>query len=141
VLELQVAEDDDLFNTEEPTGVRDSRIVVEKSPERESKLESGMKEKSKKIKKREKRKIDEGKEPSSSGSDDEEKGKDKERNVKTKYVIFNVLIRLVYNGLLLTYIQLIRPEKFVWFQIDWTIFKIFYIYYRFTVYSNNAIEF
>jgi hypothetical protein len=41
--------------------------------------------------------------------------------------IFNVLIRLVYNGLLLTYIQLIRPEKFVWFQIDWTIFNIFYI--------------
>ena len=129
MLELQVAEDDDLFNTEEPTGVRDSRIVVEKSPERESKLESGNKEKSKKIEKSEKRKIDEGKEPSSSGSDDEEKGKDKERNVKTKYVIFNVLIRLVYNGLLLTYCisNLIRPEKFVWFQIDWTIFKNFYI--------------
>ena len=86
MLELQVAEDDDLFNTEEPTGVRDSRIVVEKSPERESKLESGKKENNK-VKKSEKRKIDEGKEPSSSGSDDEEKGKDKERNVKTKYVI------------------------------------------------------
>ncbi|CAB3984144.1 zinc finger CCCH domain-containing 14-like [Paramuricea clavata] len=84
VLELQVAEDDDLFNTEEPTGVRDSRIVMEKSPERESKLETGKKEKNKKVKKSEKRKIDEGKEKSSSGSDDEEKGKDKERNVKTK---------------------------------------------------------
>ncbi len=83
MIELQVAQDDqdDLFNTEAPTGVKDSRIVVEKSPERETKLDSGKKEKSKKEKKR---KIEEEKEQSGSCSDGEQK--DKERNVKTKYV-------------------------------------------------------
>ena len=84
VIELQVAEDDqdDLFNTEKPTGVKDSRIVMEKSPEHDSMIDTGKKEKSKKDKKSEKRKMEEEKEESGSGNDGE--ANEKERNVKTK---------------------------------------------------------
>jgi hypothetical protein len=87
MIELQVAEDDkdDLFNTERPTGVKDSRIVMEKSPDRDNKVETGKKEKSKKERKSEKRKAEEAKEESGSGNDGEVN--DKERNVKTKYVM------------------------------------------------------
>ena len=85
MLELQVAEDDDLFNTDESSGVKDRRIVVEKTPERESKAETGKKEKSKKEKKSEKRKVEEKTDEPASGSDDETKAKDKEKSVKTKY--------------------------------------------------------
>ena len=93
LIELQVAEDDqdDLFNTEKPTGVKDSRIVMEKSPEHDSKVDAGKKEKSKKDKKSEKRKVEEEKEESGSGNDGE--ANDKERNVKTKYVM-----RYLYLG-------------------------------------------
>lgn len=84
MLELQVTEDDDLFNTDEPTGVKDSRIVVEKSPEHEGMLTASKKEKSKKDKKSEKKKVEE---QTSSDSDGCEKIKDHERSVKSKYVI------------------------------------------------------
>lgn len=103
MIELQVTEDDDLFKTEEPAAVKDRRIVMEKTPERDSKLDIGKKEKSKeskKEKKGEKRKVEEdGKSPdeqrSASGSEDE-KTKDKERNVKTRYV--SLFIRAGLKG-------------------------------------------
>ena len=84
MIELQVAEDDkdDLFNTEKPTGVKDSRIVMEKSPDRDNKVETGKKEKSKKERKSEKRKAEEA-----NGSGNDGEVNDKERNVKTKYVM------------------------------------------------------
>ena len=117
MLELQVAQDDDLFNTEEPAvGVRDRRIVVEKTPERETKLEKENMEKSKKERKNEKRKVEENEqEQSGSGSDvDEKTGKEKERNVKSKYVVFlyhDVERCVLHHQILTMPLRLFVPEK------------------------------
>ena len=94
MIELEVAEDDDLFATEE-TVVRDRRIVVEKNAESDTAVEVIKKEKSKSLGKKEnkleKRKLDEGvsnqdrdQSQSASESGDDTKSQEKQRSVKTK---------------------------------------------------------
>ncbi|XP_046860225.1 zinc finger CCCH domain-containing protein 14-like [Xenia sp. Carnegie-2017] len=78
MIELQAAEDDDLFKTEDKTGVKDRRIVVERSPERDTTDDHESEEHQWKGAKRKIKNGDLG------DINDGEKENSKEKNVKTR---------------------------------------------------------